>query len=74
VTVLMLVFGVAFQTPIAIYILTRTGLVSLQALRSSRKFVFLGVFVVAAVVTPPDVVSQITLALPLYALLNSACC
>ena len=68
VTVLMLVFGVAFQTPIAIYILTRTGLVSLQALRSSRKFVFLGVFVVAAVVTPPDVVSQITLALPLYAL------
>lgn len=68
VTVLMLVFGVAFQTPIAIYILTRTGLVSLAALRSSRKFVFLGVFVVAAVVTPPDVVSQITLALPLYAL------
>jgi sec-independent protein translocase protein TatC len=68
VTILMLVFGVAFQTPIAIYILTKTGLVSIQALRSSRKFVFLGVFVIAAVVTPPDVVSQITLALPLYAL------
>ena len=68
VTVLMLVFGVAFQTPIAIYILYRTGLVSLEALRSSRKFVFLAVFIVAAVATPPDVVSQVTLALPLYAL------
>ena len=64
----MLVFGVAFQTPIAIYILHRTGLVSLQALRSSRKFVFLGTFVLSAMVTPPDVVSQITLALPLYLL------
>jgi len=68
VTVLMLVFGVAFQTPIAIFFLNRTGLVSLKALRGSRKFVMLGVFVVAAVATPPDVVSQITLAVPLYLL------
>jgi sec-independent protein translocase protein TatC len=68
VTVLMLVFGVAFQTPIAIFFLNRTGLVSLQALSRSRKFVLLGVFVVAAMATPPDVVSQITLALPLYLL------
>ncbi len=68
VTVLMLVFGVAFQTPVAIFFLNRTGLVSLQQLRRSRKFVLLGVFVVAAVATPPDVISQITLALPLYLL------
>ncbi len=68
VTILMLVFGVAFQTPIAIFFLNRTGLVSLQALRRSRKFVLLGVFVVAAIATPPDVVSQITLAVPLYLL------
>lgn len=68
VTILMLVFGVAFQTPIAIFFLNKTGLVSLQALRRSRKFVLLGIFVVAAMATPPDVVSQITLALPLYLL------
>ena len=68
VTTLMLVFGIAFQTPIAIYFLNRTGLVSLKALAASRKYALLGVFIVAAVATPPDVVSQITLALPLYLL------
>lgn len=68
VTVLMLVFGVAFQTPIAIFFLNKTGLVSLPALRSSRKFVLLAIFVVAAMATPPDVISQVTLALPLYLL------
>ncbi|MBN1362620.1 MAG: twin-arginine translocase subunit TatC [Sedimentisphaerales bacterium] len=68
VTVLMLVFGLAFQTPIAIFILNRTGLVSLSALRSARKYVFLVVFIVAAVVTPPDVISQVLLGIPLYAL------
>ncbi len=69
VTTLMLVFGLAFQMPIAIYFLNKTGLVSLQALRKARSIVLLGVFVVAAVATPgPDVVSQITLAVPLYLL------
>jgi sec-independent protein translocase protein TatC len=66
VTMLMLVFGIAFQTPIAIFFLNRTGLVSIEALRKFRKYVFLGVFVVAAMATPPDVISQITLAIPLY--------
>lgn len=68
VTMLMLVFGLAFQTPIAIVILVRTSLVSIQAMRSVRKYVFLSCFILSAVVTPPDVVSQVTLALPLYAL------
>ena len=68
VTVLMLVFGLAFQTPIAIFILNRTGLVSLRALQSARKYVFLSVFIIAAIVTPPDVISQILLGFPLYAL------
>jgi len=66
VTLLMLIFGIAFQTPIAIFFLNRTGLVSLEALRNSRKFVLVGVFIVAAMATPPDVISQITLAIPLY--------
>jgi len=68
VTLLMLVFGIAFQTPIAIFILNRTGLVSVRALRSSRKYVLLGIFIVAAMATPPDVISQVTLALPLFLL------
>jgi sec-independent protein translocase protein TatC len=65
---LMLVFGIGFQTPIAVFVLNRTGLVTIQALKRSRKFVLLAVFVAAAIATPPDVISQVTLALPLYAL------
>lgn len=68
ITRLMLVFGVAFQTPIAIYFLNRSGLVSIKALTGSRKYVILGIVVLAAMATPPDVVSQITLAVPLYLL------
>lgn len=68
ITTLMLVFGIAFQTPIAIFILTRTALVSVESLKKVRKYIFLAVFVIAAIVTPPDVVSQVALALPLYAL------
>ena len=68
VTMLMLVFGIAFQTPIAIFFLNRTGLVSIPALRKSRKFVLLGIFIIAAMATPPDVISQVTLGIPLYIL------
>jgi sec-independent protein translocase protein TatC len=68
ITHLMLVFGIAFQTPTAIFFLNRTGLVSLKALRKSRKYILLIIFIVAAMATPPDVVSQVTLAIPLYAL------
>jgi sec-independent protein translocase protein TatC len=65
---LMLVFGLAFQTPTAIFFLNRTGLVSIEALNKSRKFVVLIIFIVAAMATPPDVISQVTLAIPLYIL------
>jgi sec-independent protein translocase protein TatC len=68
ITMLMLIFGVAFQTPIAIFFLTKTGLVSIDGLRRSRKFVLLGIFILAAMATPPDVISQVTLAIPLYVL------
>ena len=68
ITVLMLVFGIAFQTPIAIFILVRTGLVSIATLRRVRKYVILGMAFVAAVATPPDVVSMISLLVPLYGL------
>jgi sec-independent protein translocase protein TatC len=65
---LMLVFGLAFQTPSAIFFLNRTGLVSIAALNRSRKFIVLAIFIVAAMATPPDWVSQVTLAIPLYLL------
>ncbi|MHC4558161.1 MAG: twin-arginine translocase subunit TatC [Planctomycetota bacterium] len=68
VTMLMLVFGIGFQTPIAIFVLNRTGLVSIESLKKSRKYVIIAMFGIAAIATPPDVISQITLALPLYAL------
>ena len=69
---LALVFGVAFQTPVAIFCAERMGLVSLPALRRARKYVFLACFVVGAVATPPDAVSQVALALPLYVLYETA--
>lgn len=68
ITILMLVFGIAFQTPIAIFILVRTGLVGLPTLRRVRKYALLVIFIVAAVATPPDVISQVSLAIPLYGL------
>jgi sec-independent protein translocase protein TatC len=68
VTRLMLVFGIAFQTPTAIFFLNRTGIVSLKALSRSRKYIVLLIVIVAAMATPPDVVSQIALAIPLYLL------
>jgi sec-independent protein translocase protein TatC len=64
----MLVFGIAFQTPLAIFLLTKTGLVSIEALKRSRKYVLLVIVIVSAMATPPDVYSQIALAIPLYLL------
>jgi sec-independent protein translocase protein TatC len=68
VTMLMLVFGFAFQTPVAIFFLNKTGLVTVDMLCRSRKFVIIAIFIIAAMATPPDPVSQVTLAVPLYAL------
>ncbi len=69
ITILMLVFGIAFQTPIAVLILVRTGLVSLQALRKARPYIVVGLAFVSAVATPsPDPFSMMALLVPLYAL------
>lgn len=68
---LALAFGLAFQTPVALVVAERVGLVSVAALRRSRKYVFLASFVIGAVLTPPDILSQIALALPLYCLYES---
>ena len=61
-------FGLAFELPVALYITTRLGLTDYQMLASKRKFVILAVAVVAAILTPPDVVSQVMLGIPILLL------
>jgi len=62
---MFLAFGLAFETPVVVVVLVMTGMISVEKLREIRSFVIVGAFVVAAVVTPPDVVSQLMLAIPL---------
>ena len=62
---MFLAFGVTFEIPIVVIVLVRMGLVSLDKLRAARPYVIVGAFVVAAVVTPPDVLSQFLLAVPM---------
>ncbi|QBG46313.1 twin-arginine translocase subunit TatC [Verrucomicrobia bacterium S94] len=65
---LLLAFGVAFQMPVVILILGKMGLVSSSSLRAARPYVVVGIFVVAMILTPPDVVTQILMAAPLILL------
>jgi sec-independent protein translocase protein TatC len=62
---MFLAFGVTFEVPIAVIVLVRMGVVSIEQLRHFRPYFIVGAFVIAAVVTPPDVLSQCMLALPL---------
>ena len=62
---MFLAFGLAFEVPVVVVVLVLTGLVTVEQLREWRGYVIVAIFVVAAVVTPPDVVSQIALAAPM---------
>jgi len=62
---MFLAFGITFEIPIVVWLLVRMGLVSVEKLREARPYVIVGAFVVAAVVTPPDVLSQFMLAVPM---------
>ena len=63
-----LAFGIAFEVPVVVLLLVFTGLVSVEKLRAARGYVVIGVFVVAAVLTPPDPISQISMAVPMWLL------
>jgi sec-independent protein translocase protein TatC len=63
-----LVFGIAFETPIATMLTVATGLTTPEKLGKARPYVFLGAFVVGMLLTPPDVISQTVLAIPVYLL------
>jgi sec-independent protein translocase protein TatC len=65
---LIFAFGLCFQLPVALTLMGRVGLISADSLARNRKYAVVGVFVVAAVITPPDIISQIGLAIPILLL------
>jgi len=65
---MLLAFGIIFELPLFVLFLAKIGIIDDKMLRSKRKFAILGVFIVAAILTPPDAVSQVLMALPLIIL------
>ncbi|MES2781539.1 MAG: twin-arginine translocase subunit TatC [Pseudomonadota bacterium] len=65
-------FGVSFLLPVLLMLLERAGIVTLEQLKSARRYAIVGAFAIAAVLTPPDVVSQLLLAIPLCILYELA--
>lgn len=65
---LIFAFGVAFELPVLLILLAKVGIVSADGLRSKRKYAIVIAFVAAAILTPPDVISQVLLAVPIIAL------
>ncbi len=65
---MILAFGLAFQMPVALVLLCKVGILNVQSLRKGRRYAIVGMFVLAAVITPPDVISQVGLAVPLILL------
>jgi sec-independent protein translocase protein TatC len=61
-------FGVAFEVPVAVVLLVATGVIRIEKLKKSRGYVLIAIFVVAAMLTPPDALSQCMMAIPMYAL------
>ena len=65
---MIILFGLSFQMPLILHMLVKMGVVSIDSLRKSRRFVIVIVFILAAILTPPDILSQIILAIPLILL------
>ncbi|OYW25782.1 MAG: MttB family protein, partial [Caulobacter sp. 12-67-6] len=62
---LLLAFGLCFQLPVVVSLLGLAGIISSKLLREGRRYAIVGVFIAAAILTPPDPISQLTLALPM---------
>lgn len=65
---MFLAFGITFEVPVFVLVLIRAGIVPIEKMKAIRHYVLVGAFVIAAIVTPPDVISQFLLAVPLYLL------
>jgi sec-independent protein translocase protein TatC len=61
-------FGLAFEVPVAVVLLVVMGVVSVAKLKKNRGYVLIGIFILAALLTPPDAISQCSLAIPMYLL------
>jgi sec-independent protein translocase protein TatC len=61
-------FGVAFEVPVAVVLLVVMGIVRIESLKKHRGYVLIGIFILAALLTPPDAISQCSLAIPMYLL------
>jgi sec-independent protein translocase protein TatC len=68
VLVMALSFGVAFEVPVAVVLLVITGIIGVEKLTAARGYVLIGIFVIAAILTPPDAISQTIMAVPMYLL------
>jgi sec-independent protein translocase protein TatC len=69
---MFLAFGLAFEVPIVVIVLARMGFVSIEKLKAFRSYFIVLAFVIAAIITPPDVVSQLALAMPMCLLYEAA--
>jgi sec-independent protein translocase protein TatC len=65
---LLLLFGLLFELPVAVFFLTKAGIITPEGMKKSRTYAMLAIFVFAAVVTPPDLITQVMLAIPLLGL------
>jgi sec-independent protein translocase protein TatC len=65
---MFLAFGLTFETPVIVVVLVRLGVVGLDKLKAARPYIVVGAFVIGAIFTPPDVISQLLLAIPLWLL------
>ena len=62
---MFMAFGITFEVPVVVMVLVKTGVITIEKLREIRPYVIVGSFVIAAIITPPDVISQFMLAVPL---------
>ena len=65
---LIMAFGIAFQLPVLLTLLAKVGIISSRSLKKQRRYAYVGMFIVAAILTPPDVITQCGLAIPLIGL------
>jgi sec-independent protein translocase protein TatC len=69
---LIFAFGIAFQMPVALALMAKVGIITSKGMKRARRYAIVGMFVVAAIITPPDPISQIGLALALIGLYEAS--